>query len=123
MANALSGLEEALMTKNTSLLNVRPRKHAASFGSRASAVLAQSATWPVKPLLIGMGIGAALFGTAMAARGRRGPLHLPFSAPSPEVTSALTRSALVALARVVGGQNVRSVATSVLLEVADALKK
>ena len=78
----------------------------------------------VKPLLIGVGIGATLMGAAVVLRSRsEKSAHLsPFHGPNSALASALTKSALFALARMVSGQTVRSVATRALLEVAEAWK-
>jgi hypothetical protein len=75
-------------------------------------------------LLIGVGIGAALVGTAVAVRSKssRGESLSPFHGPNSALAGALTKTALFALARVVSGQTVRNVATRALLEVADAWK-
>jgi hypothetical protein len=72
----------------------------------------------MKPLLVGAGIGAALVGSALAVSSKRPSLGLPFAG----MNQTLTKTALVALARVVSGQNARSVATSALMDVADAIK-
>jgi len=73
---------------------------------------------PVTPLLIGAGVGVALLGAALAVTSKR-RTRAPLNAMNP----ALTRAALVAVARVLSGQTVRSVATSALLDVADAVKR
>ncbi len=97
----------------------KPRKRATgTLARRAQAVAKELSALPVKPLLIGAGIGAALLGTALAVSSKRPSLGSPFSA----LNQTLTKTALVALARVVSGQTVRSVATSALLDVADAMK-
>jgi hypothetical protein len=78
---------------------------------------------PVKPILIGVGIGAALVGTAVALRSKSDGSRLsPFHGPNAALAGALTKTALFALARVVSGQTVRTVATRALLEVAEAWK-
>lgn len=111
------------MTKSNALIEARPRKAARqSLPYRARAALDKHGDLPVKPLLVGVGIGAALLGTALAARSKRNPLAGVLAGANPALSSALTRTALVAIARVVGGQTVRSVASSALLEVANALK-
>jgi hypothetical protein len=86
--------------------------------NRLESVGKELSALPMKPLLIGAGIGAALFSAALAASKRRGSLSQLSG-----VDRALTKTALVALARVVSGQTVRSVASSALLDVADALKR
>ncbi|MEI9949362.1 MAG: hypothetical protein WDO74_10365 [Pseudomonadota bacterium] len=118
------------MAKNTSLAELRPptpaahgehkpRKRAAGpLVRRAKAVAAEISALPVKPLLIGAGIGAALLGSALAVSSKRPSTGSPFTGMNP----TLAKTALVALARVVSGQTVRSVATSALLDVANALK-
>jgi len=73
----------------------------------------------MKPLLIGAGIGAALFGAAIAASSKRREGGSPLSG----MDRALTKTALVALARVVSGQTVRSVTSSALMDVAESLKR
>jgi|GEM_PF-1412467 len=94
----------------------RERKNLAN---RVEAVGKELSALPMKPLLIGAGIGAALFGAALAASVNRRTRLSPFSG----MDRALTQTALVALARVVSGQTVRTVASSALLDVADALKR
>jgi hypothetical protein len=78
----------------------------------------------VKPLLIGVGIGATLMGAAVVlhSRSEKSTQLSPFHGPNSALASALTKSALFALARMVSGQTVRSVATRALLEVAEAWK-
>ena len=112
------------MPKSTALSDVRKpnKKPTASLTQRAQAVLAEAGNPALKPLLIGIGVGAALVGTAFAVRSKRGAMALPFAA-NPELGAALTRTALTALARVVSGQTARSAASSALLEAANALKK
>jgi hypothetical protein len=117
------------MAKSTSLAELRPQSHGArgqhksrtrvagSLERRAKAVVAELSTLPMKPLLIGAGIGATLFGAALAVSSKR-----PIGSPLKGMNQTLTKTALVALARVVSGQTVRSVATSALLDVADAMK-
>jgi hypothetical protein len=85
---------------------------------RAKAAAAELATLPMKPLLIGAGIGAAVLGSAWVLSSKRTSLASPFSG----MNQTLTRTAVTALARVVSGQTMRSVATSALLDVAEALK-
>ncbi len=118
------------MAKSTSLAELhppspalhgedKPRKRAAgTLRHRAKAVAAGLSGLPMKPLLIGAGIGAALFGSALAVGSQRPSTGSPFTGMNP----TLAKTALVALARVVSGQTVRSVATSALLDVANALK-
>jgi|SRR5450432_2987429 hypothetical protein len=106
----------------------QPMKPAAAPGG-GSAALARSLTATasspsVKPLLIGVGIGAALVGTAVVMRSKSGRTERisPFHGRNSALAGALTKTALFALARVVSGQTVRAVATRALLEVADAWK-
>jgi hypothetical protein len=118
------------MAKTTSLAELRPEAHrvrgeqkpraraAGALQRRAKAVAAELAALPMKPLLIGAGIGATLLGAGLAMSSRRVAVGLPFKG----MNQALTKTALVALARVVSGQTVRSVATSALLDVADSMK-
>ena len=75
-----------------------------------------------KPLLIGVGIGAALVGTAVVLRSKSEKGVSPFHGPNAALAGALTKAALLAVARVVSGDTVRSVATRALLEVAEAWK-
>lgn len=111
------------MTKSNALIEARPRKPAShSLAYRARAALDKHGDLPVKPLLVGVGIGAALLGTALAVGSRRSSLRGVLAGSNPALSSALTRTALIAVARVVAGQTVRSVASSALLEVANALK-
>ena len=99
--------------------DVRPRKRAAgTLKDRAKGVANQLSTLPLKPFLIGAGIGAALLGSALAVSSKRSFSGSGLSRMHP----TLTKTALIALARVVSGQTVRSVATSALLDVADAMK-
>jgi len=85
---------------------------------RAEAVAQELAALPVKPLLIGAGIGAALLGTALAVSSKRPSSGSPFSG----MNQTLTKTVLVAVARVVSGQTLRSAASSALIDVADAMK-
>lgn len=87
--------------------------------NRVEAVGRDLAGLPMKPLLIGAGIGAALFGAALAASSKRTASGSPFIG----LDRTLTKTALVALAQVVSGQTVRTVASSALLDVAEALKR
>jgi len=97
----------------------KPRKRApGALARRAKAAATELATLPMKPLLIGAGIGAALLGSAWAVSSKRTSVASPFTG----MNQTLTRTALTALARVVSGQTVRSVASRALLDVADALK-
>src|SRR4051794_28733666 len=119
------------MAKSTSLAELQPRPTAerqarkprkataTNIAGRAAALVAELSSLPMKPLLIGAGIGAALVGSALAVSGKRGSARVMLGTMNP----ALTKTALVALARVVSGQSVRNVATSALLDVADAMKK
>jgi len=90
-----------------------------SFAKRVGSVARELSSLPMKPLLIGAGIGAALCGAALATSSKRSAIASSLSG----VDRALTKTALVALARVVSGQTVRSVASSALLDVAEALKR
>ena len=118
------------MAKNTSIAELRPEPQGArgehkprarassTLERRAKAVAAELSTLPMKPLLIGVGIGAGLLGAALAMSSKRPSVGSPFKG----MNQTLTKTALVALSRVVSGQTVRSVATSALLDVADAMK-
>jgi hypothetical protein len=116
------------MAKSTSIAELQPRaahgenktrkRAPGNLVRRAQAFAEELSALPMKPLLIGAGIGAALLGSALAVSSKRPSLKSPFTG----MNQTLTKTALVALARVVSGQTVRSVATSALLDVADALK-
>ena len=121
------------MAKSTSLAELPPQSRAAHGESkpnkrtprtverltrRAEAVAQELAALPVKPLLIGAGIGAALLGTALAVSSKRPSSGSPFTG----MNQSLTKTVLVAVARVVSGQTLRSAASSALLDVADAMK-
>ena len=97
---------------------VKPRRRG-TLTTRVEAVAKELSALPMKPLLIGAGIGAALLGAALAASSRRSAGVSRLSG----MDRALTKTALIALARVVSGQTVRTVASSALLDVADALKR
>jgi len=119
------------MAKNTSLAELHPRARTSAaegkprkrapgiLARRAEAIAKELSALPMKPLLIGAGIGAALVGSALALNSKRPSENSPFVG----MNQTLTKTALVALARVVSGHTVRSVATSALLDVADAMKK
>jgi hypothetical protein len=123
-------IEDSHMAKSTSLAELHPQPRTAhgehktrkpasvSLERRAKAIAVELSTLPMKPLLIGAGIGAALLGAALAVTPRRASLGSPFTGMS----QTLTKTALIALSRVVSGQTVRSVATSALLDVAEAMK-
>ncbi|HYQ45424.1 MAG TPA: hypothetical protein VER11_25735 [Polyangiaceae bacterium] len=97
----------------------KSRKRAPGALARRSAGSNQGlSALPVTPLLIGAGIGVALLGAALAVTSRRRSAS-PLNAANP----ALTKAALVAVARVVSGHTVRSVAASALLDVAEAVKR
>lgn len=99
--------------------NKQQRKRvAATLARRVEFVGRELAALPVKPLLIGAGVGAAVVGVALSVSSKQRA-----SSPFRGMNHALTKTALVALARVVSGQTMRSVATSALLDVADAVKK
>jgi len=118
------------MAKSTSLAELQPRARASAadgkprkrtpgtLAQRAEAIAKELSALPMKPLLIGAGIGAALVGSALAVSSKRPSGGSVFSG----MNQTLTKTALVALARVVSGHTVRSVATSALLDVADSLK-
>ena len=118
------------MAKSTSLAELHPRARTApadgkprkrtpgSLVRRAEALAKELSALPMKPLLIGAGIGAALVGSALAVSSKRPSVGSPFSG----MNQTLTKTALVALARVVSGHTVRSVATSALLDVAASMK-
>ena len=118
------------MAKRTSLAELHPRSTAPQgdrkprkpppgiLARRTAAVTAELSALPIRPLLIGAGIGAALLGSALAISSKRPSFSSPFSG----MRQTLAKTALVALARVVSGQTMRSVATSALLDVADAMK-
>ena len=118
------------MAKSTTLAELPPQSRAhgvsksykrarGSLKRRVEVVAQELASLPVKPLLIGAGIGAALLGTALAVSSKRAGSASPFIGMNQHT---LTKTMLVALARVVSGQTVRSAATSALLDVADAMK-
>jgi hypothetical protein len=123
-------VEDMHMAKSTSVAELHPEPRAVrgeskprkrtpgALARRVEAAGAELSALPMKPLLIGAGIGAALLGSALVARSKRSSLAAPFSG----MNQMLTKTALVALARVVSGQTMRSVATSALLDVADSLK-
>lgn len=100
------------------------RAPAAPLPSAPSSANDSSQLSTVKPLLIGVGIGATLMGAAVVlhSRSEKSTQLSPFHGPNSALASALTKSALFALARMVSGQTVRSVATRALLEVAEAWK-
>ena len=124
------------MAKSTSLAELPPQSRAAHSESkphkrtprtpsrladltrRAEAVAQELGALPVKPLLIGAGLGAALLGTALAVNSKRPSSASPFTG----MGQTLTKTVLVAVARVVSGQTLRSAASSALLDVADAMK-
>ncbi len=98
----------------------KPRKRApGTLARRAKAVAGELSALPMKPLLIGAGIGAALLGSALAVSSKRSSTGSPFTG----MNQTLTKTVLVALARIVSGQTVRSVASSALLDVAEAMKR
>lgn len=97
----------------------KPRRRRTTLADRIGAVGQELSALPMKPLLIGAGIGAALLGAAVAASSKRSANLSALGG----MERALTKTALVALARVVSGQTVRSVASSALLDVADTLKR
>jgi hypothetical protein len=101
-----------------------PARASAGLASLMKAASAQPSGSSVKPLLIGVGIGAALVGTAvvMHSKSDKTLSISPFQGKNSALAGALTKTALFALARVVSGQTVRTVATRALLEVADAWK-
>jgi hypothetical protein len=96
---------------------VKPRRRG-TLANRVEAVGRELSALPMKPLLIGAGIGAALVAALTASSNRRA-----HGSPLSGMNRALTKTALVALARVVSGQTVRTVASSALLDVSDALKR
>ena len=116
------------MAKSTSLAELPSRAPNAQTRSRkrASETLVRRlgeagkelSTLPMKPLLIGAGIGAALLGAALSLNSKRQSGASLLTGLNP----TLTKTALVAIARVVSGQTVRSVTTSALLDVAETLK-
>lgn len=117
------------MAKGTSLAEVHSARVSHAQGKsrkRISGPLARRAerlnkeisALPVTPLLIGAGLGAALLGAALAVTSKRRA-----ASPLNVLNPALTKAALVAVARVVSGQTMRSVATSALLDVAEAVKR
>ncbi|MEI9939540.1 MAG: hypothetical protein WDO69_20155 [Pseudomonadota bacterium] len=73
-------------------------------GSRASLALApnevQPSAFPAKPLLIGVGLGAALALTAVAL-GSRPAKSSSFGSRPPTIAGAFTKTAVVVLARIV----------------------
>lgn len=93
------------------------KRVATTLARRVELVGRELSSLPVKPLLIGAGVGAALIGVALSVSSKQ-----KASSPFSGMNHALTKTALVALARVVSGQTMRSVATSALLDVADAVK-
>ncbi len=118
------------MAKSNSLAELRPhtragqgegkiakQQAAGTLTRRAKAAAGELSTLPLKPLLIGVGIGAALLGSALAVSSRRPSVRTTLN-----IQPTLAKTALIALARVVSGQTVRTVATSALLDVAEALK-
>jgi hypothetical protein len=115
------------MAKSISVAELRPRvahgekrsrrRPSESLVRRLEQVGNEISALPVKPLLIGAGIGAALLGAVLTLNSKRQSTTFPFG-----LNQTLTKTALVALARVASGQTVRSVTTSALLDVAEALK-
>jgi hypothetical protein len=90
-------------------------------GKTSAEHFLEGANPSMKPLLVGIGIGAALMGTALALRSKKGGIAL-FSGEHAALAGSLTKTALLAVAGVVGGQPVRTVATQALLDVANAFK-
>lgn len=75
----------------------------------------------IKPVLVGIGIGATLAGTVFLLRSqRRTRAPLIFSAPEPNVTNVLLKAALFRLARVAARRAVRAAAIGTLYRVAEA---
>lgn len=93
------------------------KRGTATLSRRVQNMSKELSALPVKPLLIGAGIGAALLGAALTVTAKRRP------GASFALSPALTKTALVAAARVISGQTVRCVATTALLDVAEALKR
>jgi len=102
----------------------RPLRAPAAATPPAPSSIGESQLSAVKPLLIGVGIGATLMGAAVVlhSRSEKSTQLSPFHGPNSALATALTKSALFALARMVSGQTVRAVATRALLEVAEAWK-
>jgi len=102
----------------------RPLRAQGAALPRAQSGVSESQLSGVKPLLIGVGIGATLMGAAVVlhSRSEKSTQLSPFHGPNSALATALTKSALFALARMVSGQTVRAVATRALLEVAEAWK-
>ena len=78
----------------------RARSSETNGSSQMSTVPANSGAFPTKPLLFGMGIGAALALTAVAL-GSRPTRPAYFGLQRPTVARALTKTAFIYLARVV----------------------
>jgi hypothetical protein len=76
----------------------------------------------LKPLLLGVGIGAALAGVALLLRPKHEKGGLTLGGPNAELAGKLTKSALLAFARVVSGDSLRSAATRALVEAAETWK-
>jgi hypothetical protein len=81
----------------------RPRAQqpgrADSVALAANRVLPESSAFPVKPLLVGVGIGAALALTAVALGSR--PAKSAYFGSSPTVASAFAKTAALLVARIV----------------------
>jgi hypothetical protein len=121
------------MAKTTSLAELQSRgahgdarsrrRASGTLARRLEEVKQELSALPMKPVLVGAGIGAALLGAALSLSSKRRSTTLPLvGLPLVGLNRTLTKTALVALARVVSGQTVRSATTSALLDVADALK-
>jgi len=115
-AATLEPVSDAARTKRTR----KPRvSHVDPNGPQLAVVNAEASRFPTKPLLLGVGIGAALALTAVAF-GSRPARRSYLGGTPPTVAGAFTKTAMVLLARVVARKALAAAANQGVRKLASA---
>src|SRR6187402_2597952 len=115
------------MAKSTSLAEVPPestpqpraakaRKRRTPVAANANMALAREPSSTTKPMLIGLGVGAALGATALLVAGQGRPRQ----SSGPTITGMLAKAALIAIANAVAHRAVRFAADTATHKLVDA---
>jgi hypothetical protein len=119
MAKSTSSLEEVPPESSPQPRAPKARKRRAPVPANANAALARVPSSSVKPMLIGVGVGAAL-GAAALLVGSQLQAGRPRRSSGPTITGMLAKAALLAVANAVAQRAVRMAADKAALTVADA---
>lgn len=110
--------------------SAKPRKRSVSVAfsepssiSSEPSVEIERASFPLRPLLIGVGVGAAVTATVFVVRGQKRARQPLLTISPPTLTGTLMKVAMYRLARVLARRAVRSLASQAVRRVVRALPR